>query len=231
MMGNINAILSSLQKNLKAPKNQYNEFGKYTYRNCEDILESLKPLLNELQATVILSDEMVDIGGRIYVKATATLRYEDETISTTAYAREAETKKGMDESQITGATSSYARKYALNGLFAIDDNKDADSTNTHGKDEKPSTSAPKAVSPKPSANTAPPFDSPQTRPQPSSLPPMTLDEAYAMDATYGEYKGFNLKAVFMSNPKDLNFIFTEAKKANNITLIQAIGVIASANKR
>lgn len=117
-------ILKKIQKELKAPKNQYNSFGKYKYRSCEDILEAVKPLLNN--ATLIINDEMVVIGERYYIKATATLTEADKSISATAYAREPEEKKGMDSAQITGATSSYARKYALNGLFLIDDTKDAD---------------------------------------------------------------------------------------------------------
>jgi hypothetical protein len=120
-------ILNKIQKELKAPKNQYNAFGKYKYRSCEDILEAVKPLLNN--ATLVINDEMVVIGERYYIKATATLTEADKSISATAYAREPEEKKGMDSAQITGATSSYARKYALNGLFLIDDTKDSDATN------------------------------------------------------------------------------------------------------
>jgi len=135
--------LLQIQSKLKVPKGQYNEFGKYKYRSCEDILEALKPLLAEVKAAVILNDEIVQVGERIYVKATASfIDIEDkQTITTTAYAREEETKKGMDGSQITGASSSYARKYALNGLFAIDDNKDSDATNNQGDStDKPNTS-------------------------------------------------------------------------------------------
>lgn len=117
-------ILNKIQKELKAPKNQRNTFGNYNYRSCEDILEAVKPLLGT--ATLIISDEMVVIGERYYIKAIATLTDGDKSISATAYAREPQVKKGMDEAQITGATSSYARKYALNGLFLIDDTKDAD---------------------------------------------------------------------------------------------------------
>jgi hypothetical protein len=112
--------LAAIQAALRAPKGQTNTFGKYKYRSCEDILEAVKPLLNGRALT--LSDEIVEVGGRVYVKATAQF----EGISVTAFAREQEMKKGMDEAQITGAASSYARKYALNGLFLIDDNKDAD---------------------------------------------------------------------------------------------------------
>lgn len=123
---NYSKILSEIQHKLKAPKDKKNDFGNYKYRSCESILEAVKPILNEYGAALIISDEVVEVGGRIYVKATATLLGEDTHISVSAYAREAEAKKGMDDSQITGATSSYARKYALNGLFAIDDTKDAD---------------------------------------------------------------------------------------------------------
>jgi len=125
-------LLNKIQQELKAPKSQYNSFGNYNYRSCEDILEAVKPLLGE--AVLVINDEIVVLGDRYYVKATATLKDDKEEVSISAYAREALVKKGMDESQITGATSSYARKYALNGLFLIDDTKDADSTNTHDKE-------------------------------------------------------------------------------------------------
>ena len=125
----IQQALATIQKELKAPKGQYNAFGKYAYRSCEDILTALKKLLEQTETVLILNDEVVNIGSRYYVKATATLSNGEETISATAYAREEEIKKGMDGSQITGASSSYARKYALNGLFGIDDTKDSDKTN------------------------------------------------------------------------------------------------------
>lgn len=129
--------LLSVQNALKAPKSQYNAFGKYNYRNCEDILEAVKPICKEVNALVFLSDDIVMVGERYYVQATATFidAGNGERLSAVAYAREEETKKGMDGSQVTGASSSYARKYALNGLFDIDDTKDSDTTNTHGKDE------------------------------------------------------------------------------------------------
>ena len=126
-MDSIIKKLNEIQSKLKAPKGNYNSFGNYKYRSCEDILEAVKPLLSANGVTLTLSDEIVEVGGRVYVRATATLYHEQGAgISVTAYAREAETKKGMDESQITGTASSYARKYALNGLFCIDDTKDAD---------------------------------------------------------------------------------------------------------
>lgn len=122
--------LIAIQSELKAPKSQFNKFGGYKYRKAEDILEAVKPLLNKQKCTLTITDDVVMIGNRIYVKATATIKNEKgECETTTGWAREEETKKGMDGSQITGASSSYARKYALNGLFAIDDNADSDTTN------------------------------------------------------------------------------------------------------
>ena len=135
---NIYEKLSNIQNELKCNKNQYNDFGKYAYRSCEDILEAVKPLLKKEKVVLTISDELQYIGNRYYIKATATLidTESEATISNSAYAREEETKKGMDGSQITGASSSYARKYALNGLFGIDDNKDSDTTNIQSKEEK-----------------------------------------------------------------------------------------------
>lgn len=122
--------LIAIQAKLNAPKSQYNKFGGYNYRSCEDILAAVKPLLEENQCTLTISDDIHMIGNRIYVKATCTLKNsKGEEVTTTAFAREEESKKGMDGSQATGASSSYARKYALNGLFAIDDTKDSDTTN------------------------------------------------------------------------------------------------------
>ena len=127
--------LQIIQSQLKAPKSQYNQFGKYKYRSCEDILEAVKPLLEEQKCTLTLTDDIVMVGDRIYVKATATIKTIDggSQCSVTAFAREEAEKKGMDSSQVTGAASSYARKYALNGLFCIDDVKDGDVTNTGDK--------------------------------------------------------------------------------------------------
>ena len=137
-MKEINIKLMNIQQELKAPKGQYNDFGKYAYRSCEDILEAVKPLLKKEKVVLTISDELQYIGNRYYIKATATLidTESEAIISNSAYAREEETKKGMDGSQITGASSSYARKYALNGLFGIDDNKDSDTTNIQSKEEK-----------------------------------------------------------------------------------------------
>lgn len=123
----------AIQSELKAPKGQYNSFGKYNYRSCEDILEGVKPLLAKHGLVLTIQDSIDLIGDRFYVKATATITDGKEQLSTSAYARESLDKKGMDASQVTGATSSYARKYALNGLLAIDDTKDADTMDNSKK--------------------------------------------------------------------------------------------------
>lgn len=132
-------ILQHIQTELKAPKNQKNTFGGYQYRNLESILENVKPLLDKYKAVLTLTDDIITVSERVYVKAIATLTsVEDgDNITVSAYAREDVAKKGMDLSQLTGSCSSYARKYALNGLFCIDDTKDADATNTG--DEQPKT--------------------------------------------------------------------------------------------
>ncbi|MGN1166862.1 MAG: ERF family protein [Lachnospiraceae bacterium] len=135
---NIYEKLAAIQQELIAPKNQFNKFGNYSYRSCEDILEGLKPCLKKVNAAVKISDEIIQIGDRYYIQATANLIdcESGESISNTALAREEDSKKGMDSSQLTGSTSSYARKYALNGLFCIDDVKDADSRDNSAKDTK-----------------------------------------------------------------------------------------------
>ena len=135
--------LSAVQMELKAPKGQYNSFGKYSYRSCEDILEAVKPLLSKNGLTLLLTDEPVAVGNRVYIKATARLMGDSDVIEVTAYAREPEEKKGMDTSQVTGTASSYARKYALNGLFLIDDTKDADSNEYKKQTDKDALSCPK----------------------------------------------------------------------------------------
>lgn len=129
--------LGEIQRTIRAPKNQFNNFGKYNYRSCEDILEAVKPILNDGEF-ITLSDEIVSIGGRNYVQAKAMFCLGENAHSVTAYAREPESKKGMDESQITGAASSYARKYALNGLLLIDDAKDADTMDNRNGKQSPS---------------------------------------------------------------------------------------------
>jgi len=128
--------LSEFQAKLKAPKNQLNKFGNYKYRSAEDIIEAVKLIINPEGYHLLISDEIIQIGERFYVRATATVTNGEQTYSASAYAREEESKKGMDQAQVTGSASSYARKYALNGLFAIDDTKDPDATNQHGKEEK-----------------------------------------------------------------------------------------------
>ena len=127
----MNKTLRDIQVALKAPKGQYNSFGKYKYRSCEDILEAVKPLLDKYGATLYITDQPCVVGERYYIQATAIFESEDGNAAVTAYAREPETKTGMDASQITGTASSYARKYALNGLFLIDDTKDADTDEYH----------------------------------------------------------------------------------------------------
>lgn len=129
--------LAKIQEAVKAPKGQFNNFGKYKYRSCEDIVEAVKPVINPMGFALTITDEVVNIGSRFYIKATATISNGEVSFSATAFAREEESKKGMDGSQVTGASSSYARKYALNGLFAIDDTKDADATNDHEKKSEP----------------------------------------------------------------------------------------------
>lgn len=139
--------LLEIQHRLKAPKGQYNKFGKYRFRSCEDILEAVKPILYEVGCTLLLTDTIEFIGDRYYIKATAWLKGEDTDEVVTAYAREAETKTGMDASQITGTASSYARKYALNGLFCIDDTKDADTDEYAEQTSKEKKTAPEQKKP------------------------------------------------------------------------------------
>jgi len=140
---NIYEKLSNIQNELKAPKNQRNNFGNYNYRSAEDILEAVKPLCKKHGTTLTLSDNMLNIGSSVYVEATATLfDFEGNTIVVSASAREADTQKGMAPAQITGSSSSYARKYAMNGLFNIDDTKDDDFNNKHEKETKPTKPQP-----------------------------------------------------------------------------------------
>lgn len=146
---NIYEKLTQIQNELKAPKNQFNAFGNYNYRSCEDILEAVKPLLLKHKLTQIIDDDVKEINGRFYIKATITLfnsEKVEETIIVSALAREEENKKGMDSSQLTGSTSSYARKYALTGLYALDDTKDSDGLNTHGKEHSKADTSRKQAS-------------------------------------------------------------------------------------
>lgn len=152
--------LRRIQSELKAPKGQWNDFGKYKYRSCEDILEAVKPLLQG--AVLTISDEIVMVGERYYVHATASLKEGTHVEAVDAYAREEDTKKGMDASQITGSASSYARKYALNGLFLIDDTQDADSRDNRGTPEKAKKAAPPKVEPPPGEN-QPEVDMPSSK--------------------------------------------------------------------
>lgn len=145
---NINSLLVEVQSELKAPKGQYNSFGKYNYRSTEDILEGLKPILKEKNLVLVVFDDVVQVSDRVYIKSTAKLSYDQETIEVTAFARESLTKKGMDDSQITGTASSYARKYALNGMFLIDDSKDADSDEFSKQNKSQKDSEQKSKQPK-----------------------------------------------------------------------------------
>ena len=183
--------LLNIQRDLKAPKSQYNSFGKYNYRNCEDILEAVKPLCAREKACLTISDEVAQRGDRYYIQATATLHDAETGVIialVTAYAREEAEKKGMDGSQVTGAASSYARKYALNGLFDIDDTKDADSDEKGEKPAKPSNSAakPVAASKKPSEAD-----------KPADKPKFSLDDAMSTPVVLKgvEYKLGALKQV------------------------------------
>ena len=159
---NIYEKLSIIQTKLKAPKGLYNSFGKYHYRSTENILEALKPILTEVKATIIITDTIEQVGDRYYIKALAALHdaenIESYPITVSAYAREDEKKTGMDLAQLTGSCSSYARKYALNGLFALDNSElDPDSTNQHGKGETVETRT-KTQTKVPNKQKAQPFD-------------------------------------------------------------------------
>lgn len=153
-MDELHKKLVKIQQELNAPKAQFNAFSKFYYRSCEDILEAVKPLLRDGNLTLTANDEVVEIGTRFYIKATYSLSDGTNTITAHAYAREAETKTGMDLSQITGATSSYARKYALNGLFAIDDSKDSDTQDNRVVARNRPTVQPKYINTKPDAERA-----------------------------------------------------------------------------
>ena len=173
---NIHEKLAAVQSEMKAPKNLYNSFGKYSYRNAEGICEAFKPFGKKHGLSLVLSDDVVEIGGRVYVKAVATLHDTEspDTVSVSAFAREAETKKGMDDAQVTGATSSYARKYALNGLFLLDDTKDPDTDEYRQQVEKGKA------------------DKGKTEEKSAGYPPV----ADMVKACEAYYKGENLKRLF-----------------------------------
>ena len=188
----ITETLSAIQTELSAPKGQFNKFGGYAYRSCEDILEALKPLLKKYKACVTISDDIMMVGDRVYVKATATLTAAGESITATAFAREAEDKKGMDSAQVTGSTSSYARKYALNGLFAIDDNKDPDDPQSNPP--TPPKTPQKPAKPQPAQESAPP---PPVAPT-ANMEPKELDYVIPV----GELKGYTIRQAYKSRRTD-----------------------------
>lgn len=191
----ITETLSAIQTELSAPKGQFNNFGGYAYRSCEDILEALKPLLKKHKACVTISDDIVMVGDRVYVKATATLTAAEESITSTAFAREDEDKKGMDSAQVTGSTSSYARKYALNGLFAIDDNKDTD--DPQGTPPTP---------PKTPQNTTKPQPAQESTPPPIAPPVAHTDTTEPKELDYvipvGEMKGYTIRQAYKAKRTD-----------------------------
>ena len=208
---NILEKLNKIQTELKAVKGQYNDFGEYKYRSCEDILEALKPLLDEYKTIVTISDDIEVIGNRFYVKATARIFDVDsgEFIETTAYAREAESKKKMDSAQVTGSTSSYARKYALNGLLAIDDNKDPDHLN---KGQENQTGANKG----------------NPRQQRPRQKPMTLQEAKNIKLNFGDFNNISLGQLAKENIGAVKELY---QKANNKKNKYACGLILKDYKR
>lgn len=191
----ITETLSAIQTELSAPKGQFNKFGGYAYRSCEDILEALKPLLKKHKACVTISDDIMMVGDRVYVKATATLTAEGDSITATAFAREAEDKKGMDSAQVTGSTSSYARKYALNGLFAIDDNKDPDDPQSNPP--TPPKTPQKPAKPQPAQESALPPPTPPAAPT-AAMEPKELDYIIPV----GELKGYTIRQAYKSRRTD-----------------------------
>lgn len=192
----IHEKLMMIQQGLNAPKSQRNDFGKYNYRSCEDILQAVKPLLRETKTVLLITDDVITIGGRIYVKATATLADTEgaDTVQVSSFAREEESKKGMDSSQVTGASSSYARKYALNGLFAIDDNKDSDATNDVRQEQKKQP-------PKPQKEVPPPPE--VLVPREVLWPREASDGYYYCDSCGQMISGFKDKTGKVWSPKDV----------------------------
>lgn len=196
---NIYESLSNIQNELKAPKGQRNNFGNYNFRSCEDILEAVKPICKKYNTTLVLSDTLENIGDRYYIKATATLfNFKGESISNTANAREEETKKGMDGSQITGTSSSYARKYALNGLFNIDDTKDADSDEYHKQTNKEETKQVKQ----------------NNKQEPKKE--ITKEQAEKHILSFGKHKGKTLKEILKEDVSYIDWLYTSDKTDNEI---------------
>lgn len=178
--------LLAIQMELKAPKNQKNSHMGFYYRSCEDILESVKPLLLKYNSCLNISDEITEIGGRIYVKSTARISGEGEAIQSTAFAREPEMQKGLNEAQITGLTSSYARKYALNGLFLIDDSEEADEDGNGKPEPKPKGQISKAL---PKIKSAPDLKTLQTLESFIDKNAWTEDELKDLDLAISAKKG------------------------------------------
>lgn len=194
--------LVTIQSELKAPKSQFNKFGGYKYRKAEDILEAVKPILKDLSCTLVLSDDLIMVGNRIYVKAVATLKNDKGEIEiSVGFAREEDKKKGMDDSQVTGAASSYARKYALNGLFAIDDQTDSDVTNAGGASQGGKTSTAK-----------------QTAQQTSKYNPNDIDEAMKYLQLCKKKENLvwvmNTYKPLMTNPKMMQALSEKRKELN-----------------
>ena len=190
-LNKVTAALSMVQRELNAPKNRRNSFGNYNYRNCEDIVEAAKKVM-PTNCAVILSDDIWMVGERYYVKATATFICEDQNISVTAYARESLEKKGMDAAMCTGASSSYARKYALNGLFAIDDSDDIDSHDNREEPKKAQQSAPKPTA--------------QSVPQPPNVAPFGREQAKEVSQFLSKDQVFKLSEMIFKakiNSKDI----------------------------
>lgn len=219
---NIYEKLLEIQSELKCGKTQFNSFGNYKYRNCEDILEAIKPLCKKNKVLIYLSDEIELIGDRFYVKATATainVEKPEEKIIVTASSREEDTKKGMDQSQITGASSSYARKYALNGLLDIDDTKDSDATNAD--DDTPKS----AVKPAP-ATVKKPIEKP-TAAKPKVLP--AIDPTSKL--TFGKHKGKTWAEIFVDDESYFEYLISHQENPDQAKRIQALYDKLSSDKK
>lgn len=215
------AVLAAVQAAVKAPKNQINKFSNYSYRSLEDILEAAKPITSKLNAAIVISDDVVQIGPRFYVKATASFLYGDDAISTTAFAREPEEKKGNDAMQITGTASSYARKYAVSSLLCLDDTKDIDSEDNRLQ----------GITPKPAAKPATaPAGGPQrpAEPKPAQTAaemPEAVSAALAHVLESGPHKGKTLKEIYKANRDDIVTIHGDAAFKGDNATVEAINTI------